>query len=354
MAAVSRWWWVWLGALTLNAASERADSVQYARKRRGAAPTAAGAGEGALSGETVARLVEEARRVADDTGAVTVVTAGYEYVDVLVNWLVAYEDTNGPNWVVVCLDERLKAFLEARKATCGATVPRAARDQGHGHIWATRVQLLTSLLTAGLNVTLADADAVAVGEIGPHLGVADVVASRGSFPNWATDLWGATGCMGFVRFNVGAARFARDLLAATRRLGDDQKALNAVFKRRDVRWVGAAPLGYVGSERTDFGRTESGATVALLPHSAFRRRCAPETSATKPVVLHCYADKVAGDKVAALRAAGAWMLRDDWKEIAPEYFTKTAAWLRSCKCRRDDTGGTVTTRSICPANLRSP
>ena len=48
----------------------------------------------------------------------------------------------------------------------------------------TRVQLLSSLLTAGLNVTLADADAVALGPIGRHLGVADVVASRGSFPRW--------------------------------------------------------------------------------------------------------------------------------------------------------------------------
>lgn len=189
-------------------------------------------------------------------------------------------------------------------------------------------------------MTLADADAVFVrdahGWLSPDAG--DVVASRGSFPQWAHQEWGATACMGLVRFNSGPATvaFAKSLLHLTTTLGDDQKAVNAALKKATVTWKADSrlttkqPLSYVGSATPSSGDAtvdDKRLKVTLLPHRLFQRRCVDEPTTDDIVVKHCYADKVAGEKKTALAQSGAWFLKDDWRAINHTHFASTSEWL---------------------------
>merc|ERR1711965_645724 len=151
--------------------------------------------------------------------------------------------------------------------------------------------------------------------------------------------------MGLVRFNAGekTLAFARSLLHQTKALGDDQKAINAVLKHAAVTWAPervaagprksatprgprAAPLAYEGSDRLASGDAD-GLRVALLPHVLFPRRCPDDPPrGLEPLVKHCYTDKIADSKKAALASAGAWLLRDDWRDVDPKPFNDTSAW----------------------------
>ena len=50
-------------------------------------------------------------------GAVTLVVAGHAHLELLLNWLVAYE-RHSSNWVIGCLDTALAAFLQERRIPC--------------------------------------------------------------------------------------------------------------------------------------------------------------------------------------------------------------------------------------------
>ena len=312
-------------------APKRDATVRYATRRGRGAPSVSAS---ELDGREV--LLRLARAAADASNAVTLLTAGFAYHEVVANFLAAYERSGRRNWVVACLDGELGAWLADRGAACAPTVGRSKWAKVHAHIWTTRVQMLVSLLESGFSVTLADADAVFLGDAAPWLGrdKGDVVASRGSFPGWASEAWGATACMGLVRFNAGPKTldFARSLLHQTRALGDDQKAVNAVLKRAGVAWAResgvaprAPPLRYEGSALLATGDA-GGLRVALLPHVLFQRRC-PDDPPKGPavVVKHCYTEKEAASKKAALAGAGAWLLRGDWRSVAAT--NGTSAWL---------------------------
>ena len=89
--------------------------------------------------------------------------------EVVANFLAAYERSGRRNWVVACLDGELGAWLADRGAACAPTVGRSKWAKVHAHIWTTRVEMLVSLLEAGFSVTLADADAVFLGDAAPWL-----------------------------------------------------------------------------------------------------------------------------------------------------------------------------------------
>ena len=62
-------------------------------------------------------LLQRARERATK-GAVTLVVAGHAHLELLLNWLVAYE-RHSSNWVIGCLDtSRHAAFLQERRIPC--------------------------------------------------------------------------------------------------------------------------------------------------------------------------------------------------------------------------------------------
>eukprot|EP01062_Namystynia_karyoxenos_P065887 TRINITY_DN59940_c0_g1_i1.p1 TRINITY_DN59940_c0_g1~~TRINITY_DN59940_c0_g1_i1.p1 ORF type:complete len:608 (+),score=159.04 TRINITY_DN59940_c0_g1_i1:110-1825(+) len=204
------------------------------------------------------------------------------------------------------------------------------RKRTRDTLWFARWQLLVRLLNEGLDVLLSDADAIVLQN--PKEAViaatsqdpgADIVAQRGSFPDWVSAVWGAALCMGFGmwRSTEATKRFAVYMHGVILNTGDDQVAVNVALQQLGMQWSEGTVL-YANSTATSYGRTSEGFTVGLLPHSAFPRRCAGmDVSAFKPggavVVAHCFQSSKTGDaKKKEAQGHGLWMLKDDW-ETAP-------------------------------------
>ncbi|KAJ8614030.1 hypothetical protein CTAYLR_009616 [Chrysophaeum taylorii] len=303
--------------------------------------------------EELAVAASRAQNASSD-GSIVVLTASRDYTPVLVNWLIFAERLGVRNWIVVCFDRAIRSFLEKRGVvTCVGCYMEPARPretqkakrERHRRIWTLRVQMLSDLVSRGISVTLSDLDAIWHRDATPKLAAADVVASRGSFPPWASDLWGAAACMGLVRFNSNQRTrlFVQEhLLPTAADLGDDQIALNAALKNVQIRWKNSNQpafrnLTYVGSATTDYGETATGLTIALLPHTEFVRRCDLEKIKPDPasalVVQHCYTPKTVASKRTSLLSLGSWYLGDHWDIIPPDHNLQPpamfSAWLNA-------------------------
>lgn len=257
---------------------------------------------------------QAARRSTD--GSVVLVSASFDYAPVLVNWLANVERLGVRNWLVVCFDKPMRQFLERRGATSLVLCQTRALPQHQG-IWLARLAILRDLIAKGIAVTLSDLDAIWLKDATPYLHVADVVASRGSHPSWASDAWGASLCMGLIRFNPGSEAFVK-LFLLREGTGDDQCAVNQALKRVNLTWTTPLPLPYVNSSTTDTGVAANcrGLTVALLPHSTFVRICDLERS-RGAVVEHCLTPKTVPSKRDSLRQRGTWIIDANWSHIAP-------------------------------------
>ena len=157
--------------------------------------------------------------------------------------------------------------------------------------------------------------------------------SRGNFPEWCSERWGASLCLGLARFNTGVhvTSLTKHLVERTQSLRDDQRAVNYVLHQANINWVretsddGAAPLLFATSSSIAAGFTRK-ATVGLLPHNAFVRDCSVDTRGA--VVVHCASASHSADtKREALERASAWALRDDWRDVAAG--PDASAYLRS-------------------------
>ena len=98
------------------------------------------------------------------------------------------------------------------------------------------MRMVLCLLRASYNVTIADTDAVFLSDASPWLSGYDLVASRGNFPEWSAERWGASLCLGLARFNTGAhvASLTKHLVERTQSLRDDQRAVNHVLHEADA------------------------------------------------------------------------------------------------------------------------
>ena len=184
-------------------------------------------------------------------------------------------------------------------------------------VWESRMRMVLCLLRASYNVTISDTDAVFLSDASPWLTGFDLVASRGNFPEWSAERWGASLCLGLARFNPGAhvSALTKHLVERTQSLRDDQRAVNHVLHEADVAWAPETSNGkllFATSTKTAAGSTRL-VTVGLLPHAKFVRDCSRGTRGA--VVVHCVSRSVEA-KREALDSAGAWVLRDDWRDVA--------------------------------------
>jgi hypothetical protein len=141
--------------------------------------------------------------------------------------------------------------------------------------------------------------------------------SRGNFPEWSAERWGASLCLGLARFNTGAhvAALTKHLVERTQSLRDDQRAVNHVLHEADIAWAPETSNGkllFATSTTTAAGATRL-VKVGLLPHVKFVRDCSHGTR--NAIVVHCVSRSVDA-KREALEKAGAWVLRDDWRDVA--------------------------------------
>eukprot|EP01062_Namystynia_karyoxenos_P059204 TRINITY_DN50646_c0_g1_i1.p1 TRINITY_DN50646_c0_g1~~TRINITY_DN50646_c0_g1_i1.p1 ORF type:complete len:568 (+),score=92.97 TRINITY_DN50646_c0_g1_i1:46-1749(+) len=194
-------------------------------------------------------------------------------------------------------------------------------------LWFARWALLVRLLQDGLDVLLSDADAIIIKHPKPSIitaSEADLVAQRGSFPDWISDVWGAAICMGFSlwRSTDTTKRFAVYMHSVILGTGDDQVAVNVALQQLGIRWT-EGKVGFVNSSALSNGADKDGFRVSLLPHNTFPRRCADVPAQQfspggSVVVAHCFqASKTGHAKKREAQQRGLWLLKEGWEKADP-------------------------------------
>lgn len=273
-----------------------------------------------LGVRTARQLAVLAEALAAPERPVTLVFADRGYVEVLLNWLVA-ADVHGTRPVVCALDDPLDQWL-SRKGIPSVRVPWDGTVPG---IWETRLRVLRHLLAEGVDLIHSDADAVWMEDPRPDVAAGgDLVASQGTvWPPDALAAMGAVVCCGF--FGLRATDGTRALLDDVwGRLGedpirDDQAALNRALAAAGATWTVTRPpvaraevAGHaVPLFDHDLEGSASGISLRLLAHTRYQRVPLDHPAA----VIHHLSEKTAESKRAELRAAGAYVLADDWASI---------------------------------------
>ena len=188
-------------------------------------------------------------------------------------------------------------------------------------LWFARWKLLTRLLNSGIHVILSDLDAIFVRnpmQFISQIPPADLLAQRGSFPQWLSERWGAALCMGFVcwRSTEATRKFTVEMHRVISNTGDDQIAVNVALDDVGIKWDEGV-VQFNTSTSVSYGTTTGDLRVALLPHSKFPRRCEPgEFNHSEITVAHCYESKKEGTaKMNKAKAFGLWNIVDDWEKI---------------------------------------
>eukprot|EP01059_Diplonema_ambulator_P009756 TRINITY_DN19704_c0_g1_i3.p1 TRINITY_DN19704_c0_g1~~TRINITY_DN19704_c0_g1_i3.p1 ORF type:complete len:425 (+),score=93.54 TRINITY_DN19704_c0_g1_i3:44-1318(+) len=208
-------------------------------------------------------------------------------------------------------------------------------------LWFARWKLLIRLLAKNVHVLMADLDALFVRNPLPLLQefdtTADIVSQRGSFPEIQSTKWGAALCMGFIYWRATEATkiftaTVNDMIEAT---GDDQVGINQALDQADIRWEVDSPTGKIefeASRKTDFGITNKGLRVALLPHHKFPRKCDEYTEAnmlSHSFVAHCFEPAKQGDaKMKQAQKYNLWVVKEDWENVDANAVSSFSEYLQ--------------------------
>lgn len=258
-------------------------------------------------------------RTKNDT--VIVVFANSNYLDVLLNWLIAVHRLGISNYLVISLDEQIHTFLSER----GFPSALISLDGSLEELWNLRVQILRELCAHGIHVIHSDADAVWLrdpipGFFSQHAD--DLVISQGTI--WPEDCLRKQGfvlCCGlfYLRSSAATLTLMEELRKDMVNTRDDQVTLNRLVST-SITWAWDSTKAYqfvfrgrrvICSEDPIRGRaSETGLTVMLLPHHLFQRVHMPGRSA---YVKHLISEKTAEDKLTSFRNAGCLFLQRDWK-----------------------------------------
>eukprot|EP01064_Diplonema_japonicum_P037413 TRINITY_DN8744_c0_g3_i1.p1 TRINITY_DN8744_c0_g3~~TRINITY_DN8744_c0_g3_i1.p1 ORF type:complete len:429 (+),score=75.41 TRINITY_DN8744_c0_g3_i1:39-1325(+) len=196
-------------------------------------------------------------------------------------------------------------------------------------IWFARWKLLLRLLNKNVHVLMSDLDALFVRNPMPVLQeyekTADIVSQRGSFPEVQSSKWGAALCMGFSYWRATKAtqRFTSSVNQMIETSGDDQIGVNQALDIADVRWEGVTDAGlkmeFEKARVPNFGETNKGLRVALLPHHTFPRKCdeySETNMLTHSFVSHCFEPaKQGGAKMKLAQKYNLWVVKEDWETV---------------------------------------
>ena len=142
---------------------------------------------------------------------VTVVEATYDYLPVLLNWLISARVKTQPpleNILVVALDEKLHRFLQPFRDVHSVYVnPWSVIKSGtkmeskSSHIWIARLCVFRLLNHWGFDVVHYDVDSIVLKNLQPIFDEyrdTDIIGSIGQFPYNLGRKWGQTLCMGMA------------------------------------------------------------------------------------------------------------------------------------------------------------
>lgn len=269
-------------------------------------------------------------------------TTSDKYLPVLLNWLLYFHELcpDLSSLYFVCLDKATEVVMKKVGLSCHHTL-HTPTTESKNKLWLLRARLTKSLLDEGHDVLMSDSDAIWLQnpfdalERHPE---SDIIGSRGSFPEDAAKVLGATLCMGFVyiKSNPKTRNLWGQLVDYMHRepRPDDQRNINHLFLARGMLFANATlPLPYLASTAPDSGHVaisgqrritlpaDANRTLqlTLLPHSQFRRICEKELISTihEAHVAHCYSEfKTGTGKRGAESKYGLWVLREAWEAVA--------------------------------------
>lgn len=258
---------------------------------------------------------------------ITVTFASYSYRDALINWLLTADRANIRSVAIICLDDHLQEYLFQRGVPCfhaysttgvridaenmnplrdedddiynenitqlqktraeliselvNPTSPPAPDQLSNTKIhqlWIMRVNYLSQLLHADIDVLFSDLDAVMLQDPRPYFRQAEIVGSRGKFPYTVAGSWGSTLCMGFAYFKSteNVKGLLEEMIEITHRRSDDQVAVNQALRRS----LGSNPQNVWGRSRIELmesknaiSQVEGKVKVLLFSHASLPRFC---------------------------------------------------------------------------------
>ena len=268
----------------------------------------------------------------DKSQTVLLLSCSWDYVSVLANFFMFQPELFRRLDVrIICYDKKFADFYESRGGLCaqherrGEKI-RAIRDWRQA--WRLRSDAASKLLARGVNVIFSDTDALWMKNplwyLRPHI-MGDVILSRGLFPQTFSDIYGASGCMGFAFFSgtPDVAAFFKSYIVGRE---DDQKALgNALAKAgRNFSLGISRKMGYQGSESVVYGLYDNRGirfSLAFLPELIFTRTCKErQMKGEGLVVAHCPAFKRGYYKILEAKKRGLYKLprsKINWKAVGP-------------------------------------
>ena len=136
---------------------------------------------------------------------IIMVSSNYQYIAVLLNWLIStvvVARLNLDNILVVSLDKNTHSLLQAR-GICSLLVIPSSLFEKHvtPSLWMTRLIIIRLLNHWGYDVAHFDADALIVQNPEPlfdQFNESAIIGSQGSFPSTLSHKWGATICAGVM------------------------------------------------------------------------------------------------------------------------------------------------------------
>lgn len=307
------------------------------------------------------------------------ITCSQPFLPLLVNWLVFYSqicpsEKDKESLFIVCLDPATQQALNKIGLKCGyrhrfsptsTNLPadasgvsgnrsRPQKYDGSG-LWIARSRITAFILNEGYDVLLCDLDAMWIRNPWPTItrelsyagpnatgAGADIISSRGGYPEDVTSLLGASLCFGFMYlksvpvtqklwtfFRKGMRRISSFVST------DDRRDFNRALLHYSLRYRKRPKI--VGYDNPDYGIVELPPEVArpiqnrrhvlriaLLGHESFRRICQGQNllRIRQSVILHCKTPKTGEEKHGTLEELGLWVVKEAWEQALSQYVVK--------------------------------
>ncbi|WND03342.1 sulfotransferase domain-containing protein [Temperatibacter marinus] len=203
------------------------------------------------------------------------------YADVSEKWIQTVINSGVKNYIFIALDAELyESFIHK-----GYNVALHPFSGGLGDLWVFRLETIQIILEAGFNTLHSDADAFWVKNPMSLIDDLefDIIASQGTiFPRDVLADWGHVICCGFLYFKASLKTlcFFQDLLPLSRKVKDDQIAVNRLLREMSTSWDRQNNSNYsLSIKDTIFdcyhnplkGETKCGLKVKLIPHKQVQR-----------------------------------------------------------------------------------
>jgi hypothetical protein len=269
-----------------------------------------------------------------------IVSSNMEFLNVFLNWLIFYyhQCRDLSSVFLICLDDSVQTVLRTYSLRCSYSflLPKQRHD-ALSFLWLLRISIANTLVKEGFDVVLSDTDATWLRNPFHYMSnfpSANVIASKATFPEEIHKAVGATVCMGFVYFKSvnGSGALLDNLFEymLAKPIPDDQRDINELLLHNHVHFdVKPSFLGNVVS----MGKLEIQGkfiiSILFLPQNRFIRFCnLPQhyLVVLNSTVAHCLGGKKASEKALIDRILGFWLLRDDWRSVAPQLNASTTAF----------------------------